>query len=114
MSLRTQLIAGAALALAVVAGAWWLHHDGYAQGRADEQTAANIAAAKQYEADVARINDSVGVLQARIEDLQNAKPKVITRYRDRVVKAPLPADCRIDDGRLHDIQAAINSASTAR
>ena len=114
MPIRTQLIAGAVLALAVVGGAWWLHHSGYERGRADEQTAAKIAAAKQYEADVKRINDSVGILQARLEELQNAKPKIITQYRDRVVKVPLPADCRIDDGRLHDIQTAIGAASTAR
>lgn len=114
MSLRTQLIAGAVLALAVVGGAWWLHHSGYERGRADEQIAAKLAAAKQYEADVARINDSVGVLQARIEDLQNAKPKVITQYRDRIIQAPMPAECRPDDIRLRIFKDARRKSNAAR
>lgn len=109
--LANKYLLGAAGLLLVLAAVWGYGRYQYSQGRADEQTAAKIAAAKQYEADVARINDSVGVLQARIEDLQNAKPKIITQYRDRVVKVPLPADCLIDDGRLHDIQSAIASAA---
>ena len=112
MPIRTQLTL-LALVLAVLGG-WWLHHSGYQQGVDDTQTAAKIAAAKQYEADVARINDSVGVLQARIEELQHEKQSVRTVYRDRVIQAPMPSDCYPDDIRLRIFEDARRKSNAAR
>ncbi|NYT67996.1 hypothetical protein [Pusillimonas noertemannii] len=103
-----------ALGLAVlVAFVWGYGRYQYGQGVTDTETAAQLAAAEQYVADVKRINNSIGVLQAYIEELENAKPRTITEYRTRTVEVPLPADCRIDDGRLRTIQDGIERARTA-
>jgi len=105
---------GAAALLLALAALWGYGRYRYHQGVVDTQTAAKIAAAAQYAADVARINAQDAALQKKLQELQNASPKIITQYRDRVIKVPLPADCRIDPGRLHNLQAAIQAANAAR
>lgn len=105
---------GAGLILALLAAIWGYGRYRYHEGVTDTQAAAKIAAAVQYAKDVARINAANNTLQAKIKDLQNAQPKIVTQYRDRVVKVPLPADCHLDTDRLHNIQAAISSANAAR
>ena len=112
--LANKYVLGAAGLLLALAAIWGYGRYQYRQGVADTQIAAKLAAAKQYKADVARINDSVGVLQARIEELQHAKPKIVTEYRDRVVKAPMPADCRPDDIRLRIFEDARKQSNASR
>lgn len=111
--LANKYVLGAACVALLAALVWGYGRYQYAQGVADTETAAKLAAAEQYKADVIRINNSIGVLQAYIEELENAKPQVITEYRTRTVEVPLPADCRIDDGRLRTIQAGIERARAA-
>lgn len=100
--------------LAILAAIWGYGRLRYHEGVTDTRTAAKIAAAAQYAKDEARINAANDTLQAKIKDLQNEQPKIITQYRDRVVKVPLPADCHLDTDRLRNIQAAISSANAAR
>jgi len=103
-----------AAVLALLASIWGYGRYRYHEGVTDTQTAAKIAAAAQYADDVARINASNATLQAKLKDLQNEQPKIVTQYRDRVVKVPLPRDCHLDTDRLRNIKAAIQSANTAR
>lgn len=109
--LANKYVLGAVGLLIVLAGIWGYGQYQYSEGVADTKTTAEIDAAKQYKADVFRVNASIGVLQQRIEDLQNEKPKIITEYRDRVITAPLPDTCRIDTERLHHFQSAISTAN---
>ncbi|OWT62029.1 hypothetical protein [Candidimonas nitroreducens] len=111
--LNKYTIATAALLLALAA-LWGYGRYRYHEGVTDTQTAAKIAAAAQYAQDVARINAQAATLQAKLTELENASPKIVTQYRDRVIKVPLPADCRIDPDRLHNLQAAVQAANAAR
>jgi hypothetical protein len=104
----------AAAALAILAALWGYGRYRYHEGVIDTQTAAKLAAAAQYAQDVARINAQTATLQAKLTELENASPKIVTQYRDRVIKVPLPADCRIDSDRLHNLQAAVSAANAAR
>lgn len=111
MFANKYLIGAAAIGAAVLA--FWLHGEyKYRQGVNDTTVAAKLAAADQYRDDVGRMNASVAVLQTRITELQNAKPEVITRWRERVVQTPLPDTCRIDDDRLHELQRGLSKART--
>jgi len=114
MALLNKYTIGAAAVLALLAAIWGYGRLRYHEGVTDTQTAAKIAAAAQYAADVARINAQTATLQAKLTELQNVHPKIVTQYRDRIVKVPLPADCRIDPDRLHNLQAAVDAANAAR
>lgn len=103
-----------AAVIAILAAIWGYGRYRYHEGVVDTQTAAKIAAAAQYAKDVARVNASNATLQAKLKDLQNAQPKIVTQYRDRVVKVPLPADCHLDTDRLRNIEAAIQAANASR
>ena len=107
-------LAVAAVLLALAAGIGWWGHGRYEQGRADERAAAEIEAARRYAAQAESLNAQAAALRSKIEALENEKPKIVTQYKDRIVRVPLPADCRIDDGRLHDIQSAVRAANAAR
>lgn len=113
MSLRAQLIAALVGAVLLAGGAWWLHFDGYRQGVADTETAAKLAAYEQFQADVARYSAASYDLQNRLVELQNSRPKIITEYRNVMVENPLPATCRLDDGRLSKLNDAISAANAA-
>jgi cell division protein FtsB len=105
---------GAAGLLLALAAIWGYGHHEYAQGVTDTQTAAQIAAYAQYKETVERIEASNSKLQDKLDKLNDAQPRIITQYRDRVIKVPLPADCRIDPDRLRGVQSAIDSANAAR
>lgn len=94
-----------------VAAIWGYGHYQYRQGVADTNTAARLAAFDQYQADTERMAALSYDLQNQIMELQNAKPTVITQYRDRVIQAPLADDCRIDAERLRGIQSATKAAA---
>lgn len=101
---RLAILAAAVLAVGVAF--WGYGRYQYQQGVQDTRMQAQLEAFRAYQADVERMNAESQRLQDRIRELENAEPEVITKYRDRVVQVPLPADCRIDDGRLFDIQDA--------
>lgn len=107
-------LAVAAILLAIAAGIGWYGHSKYEAGRTDERAAAEVEAARHYAKQAESLNAQAAALRSKIEALENAKPKIITQYKDRIVRVPLPADCIIDDGRLHDIQSAIRAANSAR
>jgi hypothetical protein len=109
-----SVVAGAVLLLAAVLGVWLYGQHRYRVGVADERAAAEVAAAKQYAKQAESLNAEAAELRSKIEALENEKPKIITQYKDRIVRVPLPADCTIDAGRLHDIQSAVHAANAAR
>jgi len=53
------------------------------------------------------------MLESGLTILGDAEPKIIERYTRVETERPLPADCRIDDGRLQHINAAVSAANTA-
>ncbi|WP_427183513.1 hypothetical protein ACL598_16740 [Bordetella bronchialis] len=83
------IAAGALMVLALAGGGWWLHHDGYAQGRADEKQAALIAQ------------------QALAEAMQQEKDRADAKYRGAVLARQQA------ERQLADAQAGI-AASRAR
>lgn len=99
-----------AAALAIILACYANGIAQYRKGVSDTKMAAQIEAAARYKAEVERMNSYVAELQQNLMELQNEKPKVITKYRDRVATAPLSADCRIDDERLRNIQDGIRKA----
>lgn len=113
MMLVNKYVLGAAGLLLALAAVWGYGRYQYGQGVADTETAAKLAAAEQYREDIGRMNASVAILQDRITELQDAKPTIITKYRDRVVQAPLDATCRIDDDRLQHLRDGFAKARAA-
>lgn len=107
-------VAGIVLLLAAALGVWLYGHHQYRAGQADERAAAEVAAAKQYAKQADALNAQAVELRSKIEALENEKPKIVTQYREKVVRVPLPADCTIDAGRLRDIQSAVHAANAAR
>lgn len=107
-------VAGAVIILVATLGVWLYGQHRYHVGVADERAAAEVAAAKQYAKQADALNAEAADLRSKIEALENEKPKLITQYKDRIVHVPLPADCAIDAGRLHDIQSAVHAANAAR
>lgn len=107
-------VAGIVVLLAAALGVWLYGQHRYRVGMADERAAAEVAAAKQYARQAEALNAQADSLRSKIEALENEKPKIVTQYREKVVRVPLPADCAIDTGRLHDIQSAVRAANAAR
>ncbi|MEO9386472.1 hypothetical protein [Chromobacterium phragmitis] len=52
-------------------------------------------------------------IEAWLDQLRDAKPKVIERYNRVVEMYPLPADCRPGPERLRELNAAIDAANAA-
>jgi hypothetical protein len=106
-------LAGALLVLGLLAGGWWLHHTGYESGRADNEAAHTLADLQAFKAETGRLAGLSTQLATQIDSLASAAPTVIKEYHETVVKAPLPAGCLIDSGRLRSIQDAIAQATAA-
>ncbi|MEZ2742270.1 hypothetical protein ACBP93_06485 [Paenalcaligenes hominis] len=69
---------------------------------------------KHIKSTVERIAAALWELQNIITELQYAKPKVITEYKEVVVQSPLSDTCRIDDERLRRIQSAVRETTATR
>lgn len=113
MSIRSITI-GAAITAALFFGGWLYGQHQYRQGADDTIKDMRLAAYDQYRSEVERMASASWELQNIIAELQHAKPKVITEYKEVVVQAPLPTDCRIDGERLRRIQSAVREATTTR
>lgn len=109
-----QVGVGAAMTAALFFGGWLYGQSQYRQGANDTVKDMRLAAYDQYRSEVERIASVSWELQNIITELQYAKPKVITEYKEVVVQAPLPTDCRIDDERLRRIQSAVREAAVTR
>lgn len=109
-----QVGIGAAITAALFLGGWLYGEHQYRQGADDTIKDMRLAAYDQYRSEVERMASASWELQNIITELQHAKPKVITKYKEVVVQAPLPTDCRIDDERLHRIQSAVREATGTR
>jgi hypothetical protein len=105
--------AGALFVAMLVLGGWWLHHTGYAAGRADNEAAHTLADLQQFKAETGRLAGLSTQLAAQIDSLSAIQPTITKEYHETVVKNPLPAGCLIDVGRLRSIQAAIAQAAAA-
>lgn len=109
-----QVGAGAAIAVALFFGGWLHGQYQYRQGTDDTIKDMRLATYDQYRSEVERIAAASWELQNIITELQHAKPKIITEYKEVVAQAPLPDTCRIDDERLHRIQSAVREATATR
>lgn len=113
MSIRSITI-GTAITAALFFGGWLYGQHQYKQGIDDTIKEVRLAAYDQYRSDVERMASASWDLQNIITELQHAKPKVISVYKETATANPLPADCRIDDERLHGIQSAARKAAGTR
>ncbi|MEO2218382.1 hypothetical protein ABGV49_15065 [Chromobacterium vaccinii] len=52
-------------------------------------------------------------IEAWLDQLRDAKPKIIERYNRVIETQPLPADCRPGPERLRELNAAIDAANAA-
>lgn len=109
-----QLGVGAAITAALFFGGWLYGQHQYRQGADDTIKDMRLAAYDQYRSEVERMASASWELQNIITELQYAKPKVITKYKEVVVQTPLPDACRIDDERLRRIQSAVREATATR
>lgn len=111
--LKNRYVAGAAISAALFLCVWGYGKYQYQQGVRNTRAAARLEAFDQYQLDVESMTEASWDLQNIIMELQYAKSKVITQYRDRGGQVPLPDTCRIDDSRLRGIQSAIKAATAS-
>jgi len=109
-----KALAGAgALALAYLGG--WVTN-GWRLG--EKAAEAEASQAKADLAEFRRQADRLSGISTTFEQaavaLRDANPKIIERYTRVEVQSPLPAGCRIDDGRMQHINAAERAANAAR
>ncbi|WP_147289940.1 hypothetical protein [Crenobacter cavernae] len=110
--LAALLIAGAALGVA-----WW--HGWHTRGDEIERKASDqvLADARQalarFASESARLNGLAGKIQQQADRLASQTATRIVEYRTHEKLVPLPADCRIDAGRLQQLQAGVDAANAA-
>lgn len=120
LSGRVYALGGLLLA-ALWAGTVWR---AYGHGREVERLRAAAATATAdagrargdldaYRAEVARLHQASVEIEAWLDQLRNAKPKIIERYNRVVETHPLPADCRPGSERLRELNAVIEAANAA-
>ncbi len=116
--LGLKRIAAALLALLLThAGAWWVGQTAErhrwelrAEQKKAGQAAVDLAA---FVAESKRLQGVADSVQARIDNLAAVRPTILERYRETIVREPLPAGCRPGPDRLRDINAAIEAANAA-
>ena len=116
--LGLKRIAAALLALLLThAGAWWVGQTAErhrwelrAEQKKAGQAAVDLAA---FVAESKRLQGVADSVQARIDNLAAVRPTILERYRETIVREPLPAGCRPGPDRLRDINAAIDAANAA-
>lgn len=116
--LGLKRIAAALLALLLThAGAWWVGQTAErhrwelrAEQKKAGQAAVDLAA---FVAESKRLQGVADSVQARIDKLAAVRPTILERYRETIVREPLPAGCRPGPDRLRDINAAIEAANAA-
>lgn len=98
-----------ALALATFAYGEMQYYRGKRAMRMEVENAAFV----HYKAEAERLNALAKDLDAALEEVRNAEPKIVEKYQRVVVEKPLPSDCRIDPDRLLNINAAVQAANAA-
>lgn len=81
-----------------------------AEQKKAEQAVADLTA---FVAESQRLQGVADKVQARIDNLAAVRPTILERYRETIVREPLPAGCRPGPDRLRDINTAIGAANTA-
>ncbi|MCD0494807.1 hypothetical protein LQD23_21260 [Chromobacterium violaceum] len=110
---------GGLLLAALWAGTVWR---AYGHGREVERLRAAAATATAdagrargdldaYRAEVVRLHQASVDIEALLDQLRDAKPKIIERYNRVVEMHPLPVDCRPGADRLRELNAAIDAAN---
>ncbi|MEO4031137.1 hypothetical protein ABH313_24155 [Chromobacterium vaccinii] len=66
-----------------------------------------------YRAETMRLHQASVDIEAWLDRLRDAKPKIIERYNRVIEMHPLPADCRPGPDRLRELNTAIEAANTA-
>lgn len=110
--LAALLLAGGALG-----ATWW--HGWHSRGDQVERQASDqaLADARQaltrFTAETDRLNGLAGGIQQQADRLASQTATRIVEYRTHEKLVPLPADCRIDAGRLQQLQAGVDAANAA-
>lgn len=98
-----------ALSVALFGSGYWLRN---LQAQRDD--AKRVASElTQFQKTATQINGVSAQIEAALQTLRAAGPKIIQDYNDAMLKNPLPADCSIDGGRLRAIQSSIDAANAA-
>jgi len=109
-----KALAGAGILALAYLGGWVTN--GWRLG--EKAAEAEASQAKADLAEFKRQADRLSGISATFEQaavaLRDANPKIIERYTRVEVQSPLPAGCRIDDGRMQHINAAERAANAAR
>lgn len=116
--LGLKRIAAALLALLLThTGAWWVGQTAERHRwelRAEQKKAGQVAVdLAAFVAESKRLQGVADRVQARIDNLAAVRPTILERYRETIVREPLPAGCRPGPDRLRDINTAIEAANTA-
>lgn len=112
MSIRS-VIAGASVLASFTFGAFIYGQVQYRAGRTECQTAQYVAELEAFRDESEHLATISADLQEWVTALSAVKPTVIERYTRVEVEKPLPADCRIDSGRLQRINEGIRAANAA-
>jgi len=103
--------------LALMVGSWlggWVTN-GWRLGKQAAEAEASQAKADltEFKKQADRLSGISNSFEQAAVTLRDAGPKIIERYTRVEVQSPLPAGCRIDDGRMQHINAAERAANAA-
>lgn len=108
LTLEEKVIAGVAILLVVIFGAWWIHRDGEKAGAVDQEIKASAVVVTAAKADVAAARAAAKVEVAKLVTKR-------TDYRAARAKIEVKGDSVIADGQRVDmpsVAAAIARADT--
>lgn len=101
-------------AVSLLIGVWvygaFQHHAGYALA----EKVRSIADLESFKRESVRLTGLSADLQTKIDALRDSQPQIIKEYHRVEVQKPLPADCRIDSGRLQHINTSIQAANSGK
>lgn len=100
--------------VALAYGGGWLTN-GWRLGKRAAEAEASQAKADlaEFKKQADRLSGISGQFERAAVALRDASPKIIERYTRVEMQSPLPAGCRIDDGRMQHINAAERAANAA-
>ena len=112
--LTNRYVLGAAGILVGLAALWGFGQYKYHVGYTEAERARSMADLVAFVEESHRLAILSDQLEQRIAELREVQPKIIERYNSVVVEKPLPADCRIDAGRLQQLSSAIKAANSGQ
>lgn len=109
---RSVLIALAIVA--ALAGLWGFGKLQHSQGYSQAQNERHVADLESFKAESERLQGLSASLEIQLAAIRDAKPKIVERYENVRNKTPLPTVCVVDADRLHELNAAIQTANSGK